>query len=112
MNQDITIKVFDNFYNVDLLIDASQYDVVYSFFSNYTTNEKVAKSFTEILFRISNLTNTDVIDLLQTFQAQDSMKIALTMCYYLNTIAPNKTVLYGIDSELSPNNSVQRNIVG
>lgn len=112
MNNDITIRVFNNFYNIDLKVDANQYDVVFSFFKNYTSSEKIAKTFTEILFRISQLTDTNTVDLLQTFQADDSMKLVLNLCYYLNSLSESKTVLYGINSELTPINSVQRNIVG
>ena len=112
MTQDITVAVFNQFYNLDLVVDASEYDAVYAYFSNYTSNEKAARSFSETLFRISNITEQNVMDLLQTFQQNpDSMQMALIMAYYLNTVSPNKTVLYGVNNLLAPNEQVQRNVV-
>jgi hypothetical protein len=107
---DPTVRVFDGFYNTDLIVNGNEYEVVNSFFRNYTTNQAVAKSFTETLFRISDITKVNVLELLDSFQAEDSMKIALTMAYYLNTIS-NKTVMYGVGSILAPVTSVQRNVV-
>jgi hypothetical protein len=96
-----------------LSVDAGEYEVVYSYFKNYTTDSSIAKSYSETLFRISNQTGQSIMDLLQTFQSDDndSMKIALLMAYYLNTSSTTKTVLYGIDTELAPNETVQRNII-
>lgn len=107
---DSTIRIFNEFYNVKLTVSANEYEIVNSFFRNYTTNEKVAVSYTETLFRISNETDIDVLTLLDSFQATDSMKITLTMAYYLNSLS-DKKVLYGINSIISPNQIVQRNII-
>jgi hypothetical protein len=112
MSEDITVRVFNEFYNLDLVVNAMEYDTVYAYFSNYTSSDNVAAVFTETLFRISNVTEQSPLDLLQTFQQNpDSMNIALTMAYYLNTISSNKTVLYGVNNLLAPNEAVQRNIV-
>lgn len=114
MSEDITVRVFNQFYNLDLVVDASQYDTVYAYFAGLTTNQRVAKTYTEILFIVANVTQENVLDLLQTFQNQDgmnAMNMALSMAYYLNTLSPNKTVLYGVNNPLVPNETVQRNIV-
>lgn len=112
MSEDITVRVFNEFYNLDLVVNAVEYDTVYAYFSNYTSTPDVARVLTETLFRISNITEQNVLELLQTFQQNpDSMNISLTMAYYLNTISPNKTVLYGVNNLLAPNEQVQRNIV-
>lgn len=107
---DSTIRIFNEFYNVKLTVSANEYEIVNSFFRNYTTNEKVAISYTETLFRISNDTDIDVLTLLDSFQATDSMKITLTMAYYLNSLS-DKKVLYGINNIISSNQIVQRNII-
>lgn len=112
MSEDLTVRVFNQFYNVDLQVNASEYDTVFAYFSNYTSNEKVSRAFSETLFRISNITETNVLDLLQSFETNtDTMQMALTMAYYLNTIDPNKSVLYGVNNVLTPNESAQRNII-
>lgn len=115
MSEDITVRVFNQFYNADLVVDASQYDAVYAYFAGLTSNQRVAKTYTEILFIIANITGENTLDLLQTFQTnRDSMNalnMALSMAYYLNTLSPNKTVLYGVNNPIIPNETVQRNIV-
>lgn len=105
-----TVRILDKFYDLDLVVNAYEYDIVYSFFNGFTSNSAIAKSFTEILFRISNLTEISVIDLLESFQNSDELKTSLTLAYYLNSVS-NKTVLYGVNTVVSPNNIVQRNIV-
>lgn len=107
---DQTIQIFNDFYNVKLSVSGNEYEIVYSFFNGYTTNTTVAKSYTETLFRISNETGIDVLTLLESFQAGDSMKITLTMAYYLNSLS-DKTVLYGISNIIPANQVVQRNII-
>lgn len=111
MSLDNTVRIFDNFYNVNISVSANEYDVVHSFFREYTSNAKVAKSFTEILFRVSSQTETNVLELLSQFQGSDKMKIALTLAYYLNTLSATKTVLYGVNNVIVPNEKIQRNIV-
>jgi hypothetical protein len=110
MSTDTTVKVFDQFYNLDLVVNADQYEIVYSFFKNYTVNISTAKSFTQTLFRIANETQINVLDLLKTFQGSDKMKITLTMAYYLNNVS-NQTVLFGVNNVVVPNEIVQRNII-
>jgi hypothetical protein len=110
MSTDTTVKVFDQFYNLDLVVNADQYEIVYSFFKNYTVNISTAKSFTQTLFRIANETQINVLDLLKTFQGSDKMKITLTMAYYLINVS-NQTVLFGVNNVVVPNEIVQRNII-
>lgn len=111
MALDNTVKIFDQFYNTPLVVNGNEYDIVYSFFKQYTSEIKTAKSFTETLFRISNITNQDVLTLLQTFEAGDKMKVALTMAYYLNTVNSTKAVMFGVANLLAPAILIQRNIV-
>lgn len=111
-NTDLTVKIFNNFYDLDLVINASEYEVVLSYFKGTTNDESTAKSFTETLFRVSNITQISVLELLQTFQTNEpnKMKVMLTMAYYLNSIS-NKTVMYGASNTVTPNQIVARNIV-
>ena len=110
MSADLTVRIFDQFYDLDLVVNANQYEVVYSFFKNYTSSITAAKSFTQTLFRIANETQVNALDLLQTFEGSDKLKVTLTMAYYLNSIS-NQTVLFGVNNIIVPNNTVQRNVV-
>lgn len=115
MAQDYTVRIFDQFYNLDLVVNASEYEIIFSYFKQNLANDTEAKVFTEILFRISNITEIPVLDLFQTFQSSnssiDKLTISRTMAYYLNSVS-NKTVLFGVNNIVSPNQSVSRNIFG
>jgi|TARA_R110000868_G_scaffold399579_1_gene673411 hypothetical protein len=110
MAVDTTVKIFDQFYNLNLVVNADQYEIVYSFFKEYTSSIATAQSFTTTLFLIANQTQSNVLELLQTFEGSDKLKVSLTMAYYLNSVS-NKTVMFGVNNILVPNNTVQRNIL-
>jgi hypothetical protein len=107
---DTTARVFDQFYEIDIQINPDQYEIVYSFFIQYCDTTLSAASFTSSLFLISSKTGVNVLDLLDTFETGDALKVNLTMAYYLNTIS-NKTVMFGVNNVIAPNNLVQRNII-
>lgn len=115
MATDYTVKIFDQFYNLDLVVNANEYEIVYSYFLENMTRELVAKTFTEVLFSISNNTKIPVLDLLNSFQNSnqtvDTMSITRTMAYYLNSVS-NKTLLYGVSERQLPNQTVIRNTTG
>jgi hypothetical protein len=111
MSLDKTITAFNNFYNKDINVSANDYELVFSFFRARTTSDASAKTFTNIIFRISAETKVNVLELLSEFESLDKMKITLTMAYYLNTFSETKTVLYGVNNILSPNEKIQRNII-
>lgn len=110
MAMDRTVRIFSEFYNLRLVVNANEYEIVYSFFKNYASSDTVAKNFTETLFRISNQTDIDVLTLLDSFQAEDSLKITLTMAFYLNSFS-DKTVLFGINNVIAANQQAERNVV-
>jgi len=107
---DQTVRVFDEFYNLDITVNADTYIVVESFFSQYTNSPVVARSFAQNLFRIAQVTNQDVLTLLKDFEGLDSMNINLTMAYYLNSLG-DRTFMYGISVIPTPVLSVARNVV-
>lgn len=107
---DNTVKIFDQFYNLDLQISAEEYEIVYSFFRQYCNSDASAAAFTTTLFVISSQTGVNVLELLSTFDTSDELKVNLTMAYYLNNVS-NKTAMYGVNNVIIPNNVVQRNIV-
>jgi hypothetical protein len=110
-NTDYTVRIFNQFYNLDIRVNSSEYEIVKSYFDQYTSDEEVSKSLTETLFRISTETKVSVIELLDTFDFDDKLKVNLTLAYYLNSISKNKTVLYGVNQLIKPNDNVQRNIL-
>lgn len=106
-----TISIFDNFYSIKLVVNAADYDVVFSFFKGASGNTQIAGNFTAFLFRIAQEANVNVLELLEIIKGQpNKLQMNKVICYYLNSFK-SKTALYGISSIPRPNESVQRNIV-
>lgn len=107
---DRTVRLYDAFYNFDLVVNASQYEIIYAYFLDVSGSKSIARNFSTFLFRISNLTSIDVMQLLEYIKGTTKLEMNGIMAYYLNAIR-SKTTLYGIGAEPKPNESVQRNIV-
>lgn len=108
---DKTVRIFDAFYAVDLVIGSSQYDVVHGYFTGVCDTKNIADNFTAVLFRIAQQSGTDVLTLLDQVKGSKSkLDINKTMCYYLNSIK-SKTSLYGVAVVPRPVAPVARNIV-
>lgn len=107
---DKTVRVFDQFYNFDLVVNADQYEIVYSFFYDLNKSESIAKNFTTILFRIASVTGEDVMKLLEYITGSTNIEVNGILIYYLNSLK-SRTTLYGLNVEPSPNQNVQRNVV-
>ena len=107
---DKTVRIFDAFYNLDLVIDSNQFDLIYSYFFEITKSKDTSINFTSIIFRISNLTGQNALDLLDELKTTDNFKSNALLTYYLNSFK-SKTTLYGINSVISPNQLAQRNVV-
>ena len=111
LSADRTVRIFDNFYNTKLVVNASDYDAVYSYFEGASNNKTISANFAAMMFRIAQESNVNVMELLQQLNGQTS-KLAMnqTICYYLNAFK-SKVSLYGVGSLPVPNQAVQRNIV-
>lgn len=107
---DDTVRVFDQFYNFDIVVSANQYEIVYSYFYDLNKSKDIARNFTTILFRIASITGEDVLKLLEYLTGSTNIEVNGILLYYLNSLK-SKTTLYGINVEPVPNQSVQRNIV-
>lgn len=107
---DNTVRLFDQFYNFDLVVDGNQYDLVYSYFFKITGNKNTANNFTTVMFRISNITGENVLTLLDEMKNTTNLTASGILTYYLNSLK-SKTTLYGIANIPVPNETVQRNIV-
>ena len=108
---DKTVRIFDNFYTTQLVVNGADYDVIYSFFKSVTTNTKIAGNFTALLFRIAQEGNYNVMSLLDILKGtENNLQLTQVMAYYLNTFK-SKTSLYGVGNLPKPNEAVQRNVV-
>jgi len=107
---DNTVRLFDKFYEFDLVVDASQYDVVNSYFESMADSKSVGRNFTVMLFRISSITGESPLTLLEYIKGTNKMEMNALMTYYLNSIK-SKTTLYGISVSPMPNETIQRNVV-
>lgn len=107
---DQTVKIFDEFYGFNLLINASEYDIVYSYFKSVCDTIQIAGNFTVYLFRISQETQISVLDLLSYIQGKTQLETNTVIAYYLNSFK-SKTSIYGFGTVPQPNESVARNIV-
>lgn len=107
---DLTVRVFDNFYNFSIEVDANEYDVVNSYFKSVFKNDQIAQNFTTTLFRIAQETETPVGVLLQQIEGQTQVEMTATLAYYLNGLRSPDTLL-GINSPVIPNFWSARNVI-
>lgn len=106
---DQTVKIFDTFYDYSVDVPAQEYDVVYSFFLSQFGTAEAAANFTVSLFRVSEESQIPVMDLLQQMEGQNNVELTLTLAYYLNSIR-SPTTLLGLNSPVTPNYYVARNV--
>jgi hypothetical protein len=107
---DQTVRIFDQFYNFDLVVSGSEYDIVHSYFISVCEAKQIADNFTVYLFRISQETKVSVLDLLENIQGRNQLEMNIFITYYLNTFK-SKTALYGIGAIPQANQFVARNVV-
>lgn len=107
---DQTVKVFDEFYGFNLVVNGDEYDVVHSYFVGVCSTKQIADNFTVYLFRISQETDIPVLTLLNYIKGLEKMEMNAVITYYLNTFK-SKTSLYGFGVLPQPNTPVARNIL-
>lgn len=108
---DQTIRIYDSFYAVNLVVGADQYDIVYGYFSSVCDTKNIAANFTAFLFRIAQETKIDVLELLAQLQGTNNkLQMNKVMAYYMNSLK-SKTSLYGVAATPKPNLPIARNIV-
>ena len=106
---DLTVRVFDNFFNFDVDVPAQEYAIVYSFFRSVFTTAEAAGNFTVTLFRVAEQTSTPVLTLLDQLQGTDQLQITATLAYYLNGLRSASTLL-GYSNAVVPNYYTARNV--
>ena len=107
---DLTVRVFDQFYDYDVNVPAAEYDVVYSYFQSQMTSRVAAGNFTVSLFRVAEETQIPVLTLLEQMQGNNGVNININMAYYLNQIRSRATLL-GVGVAVVPNFYQARNIL-
>ena len=107
---DRTVKLFDNFYNYELVVPVDQYDVILAYFNKVTASRQSAMQLTSGLFRVAHASNIDVMELFSTIDGQDEYTLSATLAYYYNGIRDASTLL-GISQPTKPNFYAARNIV-
>lgn len=108
-NQDLTVRVFDRFYEYEADIPVNEYDVVHSFFLANMANRAAAGNFTVTLFRVAQDTGIPALTLLQGFQGQSGLNLTANLAYYLNLIR-NRATLLGVGVPTQPNYYAARNV--
>jgi len=109
-NQDLTVRVFDRFYDYDVNVPAAEYDVVYSYFLQEMGTKQAAGNFTVSLFRIASETNIPALTLLTQFSGESGVNLDVSLAYYLNQIRSRATLL-GVSNPVTPNFYAARNVI-
>lgn len=109
---DRTIKIFDQFYATDLVVNSNDYDVVRGYFLNVCATKGIANNFTALFFRIAQEAGINPIELLEIVKtgANDKLSLNKVFCYYLNTFK-SKSSMYGVAVLPKPLQPVARNVV-
>lgn len=107
---DRTVRIFDEFYKYDTVVNENEYDIVYAFFKSVFTEELAAKNFTMSLFFIADQIKTPVLTLLSEIQDQNQLQLTATLAYYLNNLRSNATLL-GLSAPVVPNYYAARNVL-
>lgn len=109
-NQDLTVRVFDRFYDYDVNVPADEYDIVYSYFLTQMKTKQAAGNFAVSLFRVSEETKIPALTLLEQFQGNTGVNLDVNLAYYLNQIR-SKATLLGVSVPVTPNFYAARNVV-
>ena len=109
-NVDLTVRIFDNFYNFGLDVPTNEYDAVNSFFESVFIDKEAAQNLTTTFFRISKESGTSVMTLLEQVQGQSAIEVTATLAYYLNGLRSPSTLI-GVNVPVTPNYYTARNVV-
>lgn len=108
---DQTIRIFDSFYSLNMVVNTNQYDIVHGYFTGICDTKQIAENFTAIIFRIAQVTGIDALELLAEFKGtSNKLEMNKTLAYYLNGFK-TKTSLYGVGVVPRPVLPVARNVV-
>lgn len=106
---DQTVRIFDQFYNYAEDVPAAEYDVVLSYFKSVFNTVEQAQNFTVAIFRVAQESGTDALTILQQIQGSTGPQLTANLCYYLNSVRSNATLL-GVLQPSTPNYWAARNV--
>jgi len=109
-NTDLSVRIFDSFYDYDVNIPADEYDVVHTYFLSVMTTRQAAGNFTVSLFRVAQDTGINPLTLLKEFQGLNGTNLSASLAYYLNSIRSRATLL-GVGAPVTPNFYQARNVL-
>ena len=109
-NTDLSVRIFDSFYDYDVNIPADEYDVVHTYFLSVMTTRQAAGNFTVSLFRVAEDTGINPLTLLKEFQGLNGVSLSASLAYYLNSIRSRATLL-GVGTPVTPNFYQARNVL-
>ena len=109
-NLDLTVRVYDQFYDYDVNVPAAEYDIVHSYFLSTMTTRQAAGNFTVSLFRVAEDTGIPVLTLLEELKTNNGMSLNVNLAYYLNAIRSRATLL-GVGAAVTPNFYQARNVL-
>jgi hypothetical protein len=108
-NTDLTVQIFDRFYEFQQGVPAQEYDAVYSYLRSVFNTAEQAANFATTTFRIASASGIPVMDLLEQLKGQSGVQITLTFAFYLNALQSPSTKL-GVQLPTLPNFYVAHNI--
>lgn len=106
---DLTVRVFDSFYNFELDVPAQEYDAVNSYFRSIFKTKEAAENFTVTLFRVAQSNQVPVLSVLQQLQSTTGNELTALLAYYLNAERSGSTLL-GVAEAVQPNFYAARNV--
>lgn len=106
---DQTVHVYDRFYDYEENVPADQYDAILSYFKSVMNTAEQAENFTTAVFRVAQESGDNAMNILQELQGLDGLQLTLTLCYYLNSVQNNATLL-GVLQPTAPNFWTARNV--
>lgn len=111
-SMDQTVRIFDSFYNLNTIVNSSEFDIVYGFFKEICPTSQIAGNYTAFLFRVSTESGIPAIQLVEELNSMktNSMMVNQYLAFYLNRFR-SKTNLYGVSTVPRPVQPVARNVV-
>ena len=103
-------KIYDGFYELDLIVDTNEWDIVTSYFKKVMTDPEIVKTFSTNIFKIAKKTGTSALTLMESLKGQDGMTLTMTMAYMMNNERSN-SVLLGVGNLITPNYYAERNVI-
>ena len=83
-NLDRTLRIYDQFYSYNSIVNPDEFDVVNGFFSSVCESKSVAGNFTASLFRISQTTGIPALTLLEQIKEKLKKNYILHGIFSLN----------------------------